>query len=32
MDENEKLAEIKNTGKISDMFPDYPCDACERTL
>jgi hypothetical protein len=30
MDENEILAEIKNTRKISDMFPEYPCDKCHR--
>jgi hypothetical protein len=30
VDENEILAEIKNTGKISDRFPEYPCDKCHR--
>lgn len=30
MDENEILAEIKNAGKISDRFPEYPCDRCPR--
>lgn len=30
MDENEILAEIKKTGKISDRFPEYPCDRCHR--
>ena len=30
MDEKEILAENKNTGKISDKFPDYTCDACEK--
>lgn len=30
MDENEILAEIKNAGKLSDRFPDYPCDRCNK--
>lgn len=31
MDENDILEQIRAVDKISDRFPDYPCDRCGKT-
>lgn len=30
MSEDEILAQVRNARKLSDIFPDYPCDKCDR--